>query len=364
MSYARLVLMEASGEASPAWLVVDGASMVVMRGVLTSPAAPLPQQARTILVIPGAEVTTRLISVRAATPAAAAQAAAMMLEDDLAAPRESLHVVLGPARADGRRIACVIAKDRLQVWLDAAKTLGLTPDAVVPDHLMLPQPASGEWLAVRIGDRLAVRGPECAFTAEPELATILVGGEALEPVEDAGAVESLMASMAFVPAANLMQTSAGAQRRAAGGWMGPAVLAALVLISPLILSGARLVRAQMAERGFDTAARAHAAAAVGSTPGDPVAALQARAGQAASGRRFLTASSALFDAVARVQGATLQAFAWQPDGTMRVTLIHDNETDAATLGQAMKAAGYAVREDGSSQAGGHIASDLTLRPAP
>ncbi len=366
MSYTRLVLMTAETDAAAPWLIVDAAGMVVARGSLSGPAGPLPAKTTTILVIPGTEVTTRWITVRAASSAAAAAAAAMMLEDELAVPRERLQAAVGPARADGRRIACVIDRARLQAWLGAADRLGLSPDAVVPDHLMLPQPVPGEWLAAAIGGRWAVRGPERAFSAEPVLAAILAGGQVLEPVEDAGAVESLLAATAGAPLVNLLQADIAARNMPGAGraWRGVAALAILVLVSPLILSGARIIHGDLMANRLEAQARAHAAAAMGSADGDPVAALRARAARAASGARFLSGSAAVFEAIARVPGAGLQALAYQPDGAMRMTLAHDNDSDIATLGQALKAAGYAVRDDGSSPAGGKIVSDLTLRPTP
>jgi general secretion pathway protein L len=365
MSLTRLILLSASPDEPSPYLVVDPAGMVVTRGSLSAAAPAPPNDVRTVLIVPGQDVTARWLTLKAVSQTQAASAAAMMLADDLAAPRESLHVALAAPDADGERLVCIVGKARMQALMDQATALGAEPDVVLPDYLVLPEPEGETLRSADMGGAVAVRGKKLAFTAERDLVPYLAGDRPFEAVFDPSRMEAMLAETAAGPPINLRQGPfAVGSERAAGWreWRRAAALAGLVLISPLILWGAQIARESQAARAMENQARKTAAAIVGEVSGDPVLALRARASQSGAADRFLDSSAALFEGVARLEGASLQAFAYQADGSVRATLVHGNYTDVEGLTRNLELAGFSVREDAAVEAGGQITTDLTIAP--
>ncbi|MEI7932114.1 MAG: type II secretion system protein GspL [Alphaproteobacteria bacterium] len=350
MSLTRLVILARAVDFPASVIVADGAGMVVTTGSLR-PGGPPPPRMRTILVIPGEEVLTRWIALTAASLDQARAAAAMMLQDDLAQPREALHFALGEPGPDGLRPVCVIARTALEARLVQARSLGFTPDVVVPDCLMLP-PAEGEDLiAALLGEVTAVRGRNVAFTAETALAEQLMAGREAERLDDGPRIAGLLAATAAP--VNLLQGDFGRRSAKPGGWRRAAVLAGLALASPLIIQAAHIARDDMAAERIE-----RATAAKGDTQR-----LVSVGESMRKGRDFNGAMSAVFKALERMPGAKLQSLSYRAEGTMRLTLVHDNYSDVATLAGALGPSGLALRDDGSTEAGGRISTDLTLTRA-
>jgi len=356
MSLTRLVLLAPrAGEPSP-YLVVDGAGMIVTRGTLGGQGASAPFKGTTLLVISGVDVTTHWIALKAASPGQARTAAAMMLQDELAQPREDLHFALGPVGAGGLRPVSIIAKARLAALLDQARALGVVPDAVVPDHLMLPAPEGDGLVAANLGEALAVRGRDLAFTVEPELAAQLITGLTLDVADESSRIESHFAASAASGApVNLLQGAFDKMgKTASGSWRRAAVLAGLALVSPLLIRAAYIARDDMAVGRVERATAAR---------GDTRRLISMGASMQ-QGRDFSEAMAVVFKALERLPGAKLQSLSYRSGGAMRLTLTHDNYSDVATLAGALGPSGFALREDGSTEAGGRISTDLTLARAP
>jgi len=81
----------------------------------------------------------------------------------------------GEPENDGLRAVSVVDRALMHRFLDRATALGISPDIVVPDHLLLLPPDDGV-LAVGLGDIVSVRGERIAFSAETELASICFRG--------------------------------------------------------------------------------------------------------------------------------------------------------------------------------------------
>ena len=346
MSAARIFIL-----ASRTWLAVDAAGMIVARGEAAKASA-----ARTVLVIPGAEVTVRWVALKAAGIEQAAAAAALMLEDEVSAPRESLHFAAGETDAAGRRCVAIITRARMQALLDEARALGCAPAAVVPDCLMLPKPDAG-LIAAEIGGMVAVRGREIAFTAEPELAEHLAGGRTMEMA----AAEGLIAAGAAAGApVNLLQGAFGAGAKTAGTWRLAAVLAGLAILSPVVVEGAYAVRDRLeGDRIRRVANEQMQATAV--RLGVPPKTAFLLAGSIGAGERFTKVMAGIFSAAEGMPGARLQTVTYDHrSGAIGVEFTHENYSDTAAFSSALKARGFGVREDGSTEAGGVISTGLML----
>src|SRR5690606_20023878 len=87
---------------------------------------------RTLLAVPGEQVTIRWVELAdGLTQAQAAAAARLMLADASAEPIDRLHVAVGQGEA-GRFPVALVPRDRMAGWIAAAETQGLDPASIVP----------------------------------------------------------------------------------------------------------------------------------------------------------------------------------------------------------------------------------------
>ncbi|MBB1060923.1 type II secretion system protein GspL [Marilutibacter spongiae] len=280
---------------------------------------------RDVLAVPGAAVGSTWMAIDAASEAQAVALARHRMEGRHASAPGALHVVLAPAHeGEPERQVLVVDPDLMQHWLDAASRLGIEADVVLPDYMLLPGPVpagaddsaatapattrlerAGQWL---------VRGDRLAFTAEPELARLLLdmpadgatGTVVLPP--DAG--DESLAAGALQPSVNLLQHRFAPRRGDAGvaSWHRVAILAALLVLSPALLAAGDAVRhgiaAMRLEREADDTARALLGASAADLP--PAVALQDALDSGASGTTTPAALAPLFAAVGQVPGLHIE----------------------------------------------------------
>lgn len=359
----RLIILFADPERPPEVLEAQGGE-VLRYDVMRPGEADGWTPARTVLVTPGADVAARWLDLPAASDAQARSAAAFMLEEALAAAPERQHIAVGP-RVDGPRLTAVVDAPRLQGWLDRAAALGFRPDVVTPDHLILP-PAEDRLVGVRFGPLLAVRGPGLALSGEPELLAAVLGAQTPAP---ANPLESaaLLAQGAEAPAINLLQGAfaPGGERAEAGGWKRAAVLAALLVISPLLIAGAQIARNTGAALALEDRADRRAVAMVPSLRGhkDPAGQALARLEARRSADRFLELSAAVFQVVQASGPVRMETLVYGEDGALRLSVAYANYSDLDTLKAAAAQAGLDLTEDSTVTEGGRISTDLIVRSA-
>src|SRR5262245_32608191 len=110
----RLVFLSATSEQPSSYLMVDGTGAIVARGVI-APNGPSPSfKVRTILVVPGTDVVTRWLELEDGPQARVAEAAAVLLRDQISASRDDIHIALGEAKDDGLRLVSVIDRALMQ----------------------------------------------------------------------------------------------------------------------------------------------------------------------------------------------------------------------------------------------------------
>lgn len=367
MRRKRLVFAPHDPQAPPTYLLLNEFGEPVGRGEQPAYAEPAAVPTDVVLVVPGVDAVARWLRLPGRNEAQARAAAASLLEDERALADEALHLALGPVEPDGERLVVAVSAARMQSWLDLARMLGLEPVAVVPDHLLLPQPEDQEPVGVEAGGLLTVRGRGLAFTCEPDLAPALLDGRNLRRLDDSRVVEELWAAGARQPAIDLLQ---GAFAPKDGRRLEPrmlrraAVLAALLLLSPIALNGAEAVRLNLAAQ----AAEAHAAQAAatvlpkGTSLNDPAAQTMAQLERmelaAGGGPAGLTAE--LFRGLADIEQAQVESLTISDDGALRASISHVNYSDMNVLGEALGRRGVAFREEGTRDDAGRIVSDIIL----
>jgi general secretion pathway protein L len=293
-------------------------------------------------------------------------AALWTLRDDLAAPPERLRVSLGPHReSDGRRLVAVASGALVNAWIAYAESLGVTPDVIVPDHLTVSPPQQGEGLtSVGFGPMTALRGNDLSVTVEPDLAPLIAGDRPVTPVERAEDVEAMLVQTALNPPLNLI----GRTRAAAEGmdaWRRAAVMAGLLILSPLLLLGVAAARDDLAARALnnESAAMLREAFPDMAPDADPAAEAmrQLNATSASGGVTGVTA--ALFAAVEQVEGAELDALSVYADGQVRATVSYGAYGDLEALDAALLASGLSMTDESTLEEDGRMVSDVIIGAA-
>jgi len=362
MSRIRLILIPPSAALPASCLTLDAQGTVLTRGVAEL-GGPAPEPMRTVAVVPGADVLIRWLELPSGSPAQVAATVLHLLRDDLAAPADRLSAALEPVPAPGqRRLVAVVGRSLLQTWGDYLASLGLRADVIIPDSLILPEPAEqGVLTAAVFGADLALRGKELAFSLQPDLAEAVVAGRTLERIGRADEIERLLTAAALNPPINLL---AGAGRRVEAdrrGWKRAAVMAAVLIVSPLILTLAAAGHDEWRARDADSQAEAAARRAFPDIPptADAVAEATRRLSTAPPPGGPTAAAAALFAAVESVEGAELDSLTADQDG-VRATVTYAAYQDLDALQQAMAAKGMSLTDESTVDDQGKVVSEVRV----
>ncbi|MFC7379440.1 type II secretion system protein GspL [Brevundimonas sp. GCM10030266] len=366
MKPTRLVLIPPlSGEPAP-YLLIGAGGYVLERGTLALDAVDRPEPMRTIAVAPGADVLIRWLDLPPGSAAQQRTAALWALKEDLAAAPDRLSVALGPVPVAGEpRLVAVTAQPLLEAWGDYLSGLGLQADALVPDVLTLAEPEDESLTAVAFGGAIALRGRRFAASVQPDLVDLVAHGRVVEPVDDPVAVERALVRAALNPPLDLTPVRAREKAESRRGWRRALVLAAAVLVSPLVLMIAAAARDDIAAARADDQALSEIARVdpeLSRTP-DPVAALRGRVRAAPPPGGVMAATAALFAAVEGVTDAELDMLVVDPENGMKAAVTHPDYSDVQTIDAAMRASGLTVTETGTEDNAGRVVSDITIGAA-
>jgi len=363
MSRTRLILLPpVAGDPAP-WLSLDADGQVLARGQI-APGDPVPVgEMRTVVIVPGSEVTVRRVQVAARTEAQARAAALLSLREGLAEDPERLVLALSRGAPEAPRLAAVAARATVDSWRDWVRTLELEADVLLPDSLVVPEPETDDTVtAVRFGPRVALRGRDLCASVEPELVPLLAGDREIVPVERPEAVEQLLIAAALAPPLNLI---GGQARGEAGGWRRwrlPAALAAALAVSPLLVIGAEGARDAAAARALQAETRSMAQTLFPELPpgADAAAEARRRAGELPPPGGVAAAAAALFGAMEGVSTADLDALVSDAGGTLRATLTYAEPGDLERIKAGMAARGYSLTEETVEPREGGFVADLII----
>jgi len=129
------------------------------------------------VVIPGEQVTTKIIQAPKGSKRHINQAIPYLLEDDLAAPVEELHFALGKPSAEGQILCAVISKELLSSYIEKLAELDIHPSFLIPDYWLLKNSDSSEHIEycqrhlIRLADNTGMALP--ADTPEELLKQVL-----------------------------------------------------------------------------------------------------------------------------------------------------------------------------------------------
>ncbi len=313
-------------------------------------AAGLPAgQARTVLVVPGEQVTLHWLELaEGLTGPQAAAAARLMLADASADPLADMHVAVGRAER-GRTPVALAPAASMSAWLAAAASVALDPDLVTPSPMLLAPPDAG-FVRRQVTTVWDYRGPAAAFAIEPELAGPLVGEASVDTIDEARFAAGLPALLA-APALDLRQGPFARRRQ----WRMEGRRLRRVAALAVALAGLSLAVQVATILSFTFAAdrlEAEAAALAGA----PGAGADARPG-------FGAAAAILFEAVRATPNVELSRIDYRADGSLDATVMLDSPATFAALQARIEAGGLSVEPGERRSAGGRPTADLTVRPA-
>lgn len=333
----------------------------------TFPVAGAPARSpRCILVVPGAYVLAREIEAAGSTPAQSRAAALAALAPDLAAPVDQLVCGVGAAGA-GQHIALIAARNQIDGWLNSARERGLTPDAVLPDYMMLPVPELGQVQVATSGEDVIVRLGHAGFACQHDLADQLIGARTRVAANlEQAAIEAVRrGAIASAPSllAGLTRTSRNVPTRSML-WPVAAAAAALVIatVAPWV-SASRIngATAELREAG-DAAARAalpNARRIVDAKAQLREAAMpRERTGQA------LTYATGVLEGLSRTSGVQLSRLEFGADGVMHASLTAADLSQLQPLRDHIALLGLRSAETPGQSSPNSLSVDFTVTGAP
>lgn len=363
MTPTRLIFIPTTADQPAPMFHVDADGTVVEAGRLTLENAADFRPMRTIAVVPGADVLLRRLDLPSGADSQVRAAALWALRDELASPSDRLSVALGPVSTDGRgRLVAVTASALLRAWTDFLASLGVRPDALVPDYMILPEPEDGVTLVRVLGADVAVRTRHGAATLQADLAMDQATGQERE-VDDA-AWRAGLVRIASAPPLNLLAADARRRERSRRSVIMAGTLAAALAVSPVLLDVAAGVR----DRAATAASERRAAAMVQATA--PELAREAdgadrmiAAGEARLPHGVGGAAAALFHAIETIEGAEIDGLSAETARGLSATVSYATFQDLDRLRAVMAEAGYHLDDESTVEDAGRIVSGVRVRGA-
>ncbi|MBN8728574.1 MAG: hypothetical protein J0H15_12855 [Xanthomonadales bacterium] len=257
------LLLRLAPDGSLAWLLQrDGQPSAAVATAGDPPAEVLAAATGIVVLAPAEDVLLASARVSARSRAQLLQALPYAIEDQLLAPVEDLH--FAAARSSGEEVGvAVVARTRLQGWLDSLAGRGIAPDALLPESLAVPVGAvlvEDTRATLRLDAWSASTCEPAALAAWLEHCATLPPALGLHDARRSGAPLSLpvphedfetVDALAFLGQAldglplNLLEGDFAPRRRRRGprrAWRIAAVLAAAVVLLALLDMGGAVLR--------------------------------------------------------------------------------------------------------------------------
>jgi general secretion pathway protein L len=299
------LLIRIASDGQLAWL----APATATRGGGAPPADLVNAAQEIVVLVPGEDVLLARAELPKSSAARLAQVLPYALEDQVLGAVEEQHFALGPAGDDGRHTVAVVARDRLDAWLQQLREAAIEADILLPETLALPMRDARPALLLEQGRCVvrteAARGFVCpagqlAAWLPPALADAHVDGYAVAGAGTAAlpasphvewlpgsvfggsrltALEVFAQGIGETPALNLLQGAYAPRHRRAPQrrlWKLAAVLVGAALLLGLLGKVVDVLRLHSASHQADAAIAAIYAQSFPGSPEvpDPVARMQ------------------------------------------------------------------------------------------
>lgn len=319
-----------------------------------------------VLAVPGDACRVFRLRLPARSAAQARAAARLMLRDRLADDPDRLHLAIGTPTADWHRLVVAVDPVLLRGWLARAAESGFEADHVVPTPLLLDTPPPDVVRVAEFDGQWLVHGGGLCFAAERDVAAQVLEGRATEHLPDA---EAAFARGALPPAIDLLQDVFAIRaepRRGWPAWRRAAILAGILVLSPLLLAASGALRDHFAARQAEAQAADLVRGVLPAMPpgADPLDVLRSHWNDLQGADRFATSSGRLFEAVAGIDGAEMDRLEWR-DGMLHAAVVLPDAAGLEQLRSTLSAAGLELVEEGTAPGtAGRVRHQVGLRTLP
>lgn len=340
-----------------------------------------------IAFVPGTDVTHLQTEIPAKTDREARRAALFAVEDELAAPPDTLHVSVSAKSETGQRTLLVCDSGKLAEWIALLDGLDLAPIALVPEYCVLPDTDCAVDLGSRIASRIGGRSFCVDQDGSVELLPALLDG-AGDDLEIHGA--HLARQIGYTAAedveAHPLLTLARLhslfghgqdlrQGRFAAGqdlvwaqlrpWKRPAALCGAAMGCWLASIAVETALLNTASEALERRAQSAYTTAFGTAPvgGDPASSITARLASSRGGRLdFQEATAALYLVLQSAEGSTLRTLRFdEAANELRVSVDYTRYGDDLRIVEALTEAGLSADVGDTRASGALISGDLTVR---
>jgi general secretion pathway protein L len=388
------------------WIITDadgGRIGPVSTGTLAD-AVPLAAERPLVVIAPGASVTFAQPELPVKGGARLAQVVPYAMEELLAGEVEQFHFAVGRTDAEGRTLVAAVRRDELRGWMDALKSAGLDPQALVPEPLCVPD-NPGKTVAVIDGRQLLVRAPgilPVALDAEPLTEAFTLAGlegedrhvqlyvseadwqhsrdmiEALREVTGSldlqllpdGTLPLMAAGSVRSDALSLLQGDFARRTGWRAEWQRWRIAAFLALAALALHVGVRgydLIRLRAEEQHLDAAIEQ----AVRIAMPDVERIVDARAqieqrlagGGAADPQGLLARLAAVGGAMSGATGPTLESLGWR-DGSLQLHMIAADTDTLARFAQALTARGLTADVESTTPGENGVSAQINVTTGP
>ncbi|GAA0474101.1 hypothetical protein GCM10009096_14440 [Parasphingorhabdus litoris] len=291
-------------------------------------------------------------------------AARLAAQDDSLDP-ENLHIA-AMIEDSGETISASVSMTVMSDGLSQLETLGIDPDAIIPAGWLIPA-EEGQVIAADFGFETILRGEQMIAPDEPSLRPHLIGDHNVASLTETGIDDALTSAATSRDAVNLRSAPFAkkvdkymtvSQKRTMA-WMA----AALVLIS-LLIPAVQLIKYHWAAADADAAALAAAEPVIGAVESVEEAdrLLNERLVQENRGNvAFPVPASALFSAIQKTQGVSIERISYRKDGTVfaGLTAVRNEDMNPALI--ALQNAGFVITATPRTDATGSAKADITVR---
>ncbi len=327
------------------WLRIV-AGDILARGDQLADAMPQADAERTVAIVPAADVIIRTIELPDLADLQAQGAARIALADVSVLSPEALHVAVGAADGEGRRLAVGVPAATLGALLETLAKFDIDPDHLVAAPLVLTRPEAG-FVRADLGSEIVVRGTDTGFADDAVLTPLLTDGAGLVTLDRPALETSLVAAVEFTEA-DLRQGLFAKRRRWPVDIARLRRYAVMALITGVLILAAQLVtvvrlNARASAIEHDMVVQATALLPPGTMVTDAVLQSEARlAAMQGAGGGFEPLAAAVAGAVNATPGVELGALVFDGEGGLRATLRAASTADLDTVVAKLGASGLQV----------------------
>lgn len=127
-----------------AWALMDSANTLLCQGQgplgrVRVQAGPAAEKAEVVIFVPGSAVNLAEVNIPSRQSAHIRKALPYMIEDQVAGDLRQTHLAISPQRFGDSVPVGIVAHSQMIAWLEVLHAAGLSPVAMIPEHLLLPR---------------------------------------------------------------------------------------------------------------------------------------------------------------------------------------------------------------------------------